>query len=330
MGHTIAVLGAGNAGTTFALLAAQAGHAVRLWTIEPDVAALLRQARENRKYLPGIPLPPAIAIAEALPEALTGADLVLLTVPSHVIRRLARAIAPFLTPAQLVVSIAKGLEEGTFSTMSEVLHQELPAPVRPNIVALSGPSIAREMSRGIPTAVVVAGIGRGAAETVRQALQSPTLRVEVVEDLVGLQLGGALKNVYALAAGLCDGLGGGGNTKAALITHGLGEMVQVGTRLGAQPATLYGLAGLGDLVVTCLAPQSRNRSLGEQLAAGHTLTQLLQTRVEVSEGVQATKVAYALRRELHLQLPILETLYAILFAGKAPQEAVPVFLTGRA
>jgi glycerol-3-phosphate dehydrogenase (NAD(P)+) len=214
--------------------------------------------------------------------------------------------------------------------MSEVLHQELPAPVRPNIVALSGPSIAREMSRGIPTAVAVAGVGRGAAETVRQALQSPTLRVEVVEDLVGLQLGGALKNVYALAAGLCDGLGCGGNTKAALITHGLGEMVQVGTRLGAQPATLYGLAGLGDLVVTCLAPQSRNRSLGEQLAAGHTLTQLLQTQVEVSEGVQATKVAYALGRALHLHLPILETLYAVLFAGKAPQEAVPVFLTGRA
>jgi len=330
MGKTIAVLGAGNAGTTFALLAAHAHNAVRLWTIEVDVAEMLRQSHENRKYLPGVILPADIAIEVDLQRAIVGADIVMLTVPSHVVRRLARAIAPFVSGAQIIVDIAKGIEEKTFYTMAEVIHSELPEAVRKNIVALSGPSIAREMSRGVPTAVAVAGFDRAHAEVVCQALQTHTLRVEVVDDMVGIQLGGSLKNIYALAAGMCDGLQYGGNTKAALITHALAEMLQFGRVLGAKPETLYGLAGLGDLVVTCLGPQSRNRTLGEKLAAGQSLSQLLRENIEVSEGVQATKVAYALGRELRLRLPVLETVYGILFEGKAPQEALPVFLTGTA
>ncbi len=329
MGKTIAVLGAGNAGTTFALIAAHDDNVVRLWTIEEDVAETLRQTHENRKYLPGVMLPADIAIEIDLKRAVTGADIVMLTVPSHVVRRLTRAIAPFVTSDQIIVDVAKGLEEKTFYLMAEVIHSELPSAVRGNIVTLSGPSIAREMSRGIPTAVAVAGFVRGHAETVRQALQTAAFRIEVVDDMVGVQLGGSLKNIYALAAGMCDGLEWGGNTKAALITHALAEIMQFGVALGAKRETLYGLAGVGDLVVTCLGPQSRNRTLGEKLARGQTLTQILKESVEVAEGVQATKIAHALGRQLRLDLPILDAIHAILFEEKSPREALPAFLMGK-
>ncbi|MBI3327841.1 MAG: NAD(P)-dependent glycerol-3-phosphate dehydrogenase [Nitrospinae bacterium] len=328
MGKTIAVLGAGNAGTTFALLAAHDDNAVRLWTIEQDVAAMMREGRENRKYLPGVMLPGAIAIEVDLEKAIAGADIVMLTVPSHVVRRMAQAIAPWVTSEQIIVDVAKGLEEKTFYLMSEVIHSELPVAVRKNIVALSGPSIAREMSRGVPTAVAVAGFGQAHAEAVRQALQTPAFQVIVVDDIVGIQLGGSLKNIYALAAGMCDGLEYGVNTKAAFIPHALAEMVQFGVVLGARPETFYGLAGLGDLVVTCLGPQSRNRTLGEKLARGQPLARILRESVEVSEGVQTTKVAHALGQKLRLRLPLLDTIYRILFEGRSPHEALPVFLTG--
>lgn len=328
MGKTIAVLGAGNAGTTFALIAVHDDNVVRLWTVEEAVVEMMRQSRENRKYLPGVKLPDEIAIEANLQKAIKGADIVMLTVPSHVVRRLARAIAPFVTSDQIIVDVAKGIEEKTFYTMSEVIHSELPSAVRKNIVALSGPSIAREMSRGVPTSVVVAGFVRAYAEAVRQAMQTTAFRMEVVDDMVGVELGGGLKNIYALAAGMCDGLEYGVNTKAALIPHALGEMMQIGVALGAKPETLYGLAGLGDLVVTCLGPQSRNRTLGEKLARGQTLAQILTESVEVSEGVQATKVAHSLGRQLRLRLPILNVIYDILFEGRSPREALPVFLTG--
>jgi len=328
MGKTIAVLGAGNAGTTFALIAAQQGNAVRLWTIEEDVAETMRQSRENRKYLPGVLLPDEITVEVDLEKAVAEADIVMLSVPSHVVRRLARAIAPFLTPKQIVLDVAKGIEEKTFYMMSEVIHSELSGPVRQNIVALSGPSIAREMSRGVPTAVAVAGFTRSPAEQVRQAFEGPTFGVEVLDDMVGVQLGGALKNVYALAAGMCDGLEYGNNTKAALVTRALAEMTQFGAALGAKPETFYGLAGVGDLVVTCFGPQSRNRTFGEKLARGQTRTQILQESVEVAEGVQVTKVAYAFAQMLRLRLPFLETIYAILYEDLPPHKALSVFLRG--
>ena len=240
MGKTIAVLGAGNAGTTFALLAMHNTNAVRLWTIEQELAERMREIGENPKYLPGVKLPKAIAIEVDLQRAVSGAEIVMLTVPSHVVRRLVRAVAPFLTPEQIILDVAKGIEEKTFYLMSEVIHSELPEAVRQNVVALSGPSIAREMSRNIPTAVAVAGFMRQHAETVRQAFESPTFKVEVLDDMIGVQLGGALKNIYALAAGMCDGLEYGNNTKAALVTRALSEMVQFGVALGAKPETSMG------------------------------------------------------------------------------------------
>ena len=329
MGKTIAVLGAGNAGTTFALLATHNANAVRLWTIEEDLAEQMRQSRENSKYLPGVILPDAIAIEVDLQRAVAGAEIVMLAVPSHVVRRLAKAIAPFLTPDQIILDVAKGIEEKTFYLMSEVIHSELPEAVRQNLVALSGPSIAREMSRGIPTAVAVAGSRRRDAEMVRQVFESPTFRVEVLDDMVGVQLGGALKNIYALAAGMCDGMEYGNNTKAALITRALAEMVRFGSALGANPKTFYGLAGVGDLVVTCLGPQSRNRTFGEKLARGQTREQILKESVEVAEGVQVTKIAHAFARLLRLSLPLLEATYAILYEDVSPRRALPTFLDGR-
>jgi len=330
MPKKIAVLGAGNAGTTFALIAAQNANTVHLWTIEKDVAETIRQHRENRKYLPGVTLPDEICVEVDLQKAVSGVDIVMLAVPSHVVRRLARAVAPFLTSNQTVVDVAKGIEDKTFYMMSEVIHSELSAAVRQNVVALSGPSIAREMSRGVPTTVAVAGFTRHHAEAVRQAFDAPTFHVEVVEDMVGIQLGGALKNIYALAAGMCDGLEYGVNTKAALVTRALAEMVEFGRALGGKPETFYGLAGVGDLVVTCMGPQSRNRTFGEKLARGQTREQILKESVEVAEGVQVTKVAHAFARLLRLHLPLLETIYAIVYEDLAPRKALSVFLSGRA
>jgi glycerol-3-phosphate dehydrogenase (NAD(P)+) len=328
MGNTIAVLGAGNAGTTFALLAAHNANAVRLWTVEEDVAATMRQSRENRKYLPGVTLPDEIVVEVDLQKAVVGSDIVMLAVPSHVVRRLTRAIAPWLTPEQSLLDVAKGIEEKTFYLMSEVIHSELSGAVRQNIVALSGPSIAREMSRGVPTAVAVAGFKRHHAEQVRRAFESATFHVEVLDDMVGVQLGGALKNIYALAAGMCDGLEYGNNTKSALVTYALTEMTQFGKALGAKTETFYGLAGVGDLAVTCFGPQSRNRTFGEKLARGQTRAQILKESVEVAEGVQVTKVAHALAQMLRLRLPFLETIHHILYDDLPPRKALSVFLRG--
>jgi glycerol-3-phosphate dehydrogenase (NAD(P)+) len=330
MGKTIAVLGAGNAGTTFALLATHNGHVVRLWTIEQELAEQMRQNGENPKYLPGVKLPEAIAIEVDLQRAISGAEIIMLAVPSHVVRRLTRAVAPFLSSEQIILDVAKGIEEKTFYLMSEVIHSELPEAMRQNVVALSGPSIAREMSRNIPTAVAVAGFTRRHAETVRQTFESPTFKVEVLDDMVGVQLGGALKNIYALAAGMCDGLEYGNNTKAALVARALAEMVRFGVTLGAKPETFYGLAGVGDLVVTCLGPQSRNRTFGEKLASGQTREQILKESVEVAEGVQVTKIAHAFARLLRLNLPLLEAIYAILYDDVPPRRALCTFLSGYA
>jgi glycerol-3-phosphate dehydrogenase (NAD(P)+) len=330
MGKTIAVLGAGNAGTTFALLASHNTNVVRLWTIEQELAEQMRQIGENPKYLPGVKLPAAIAIEVDLQHAVSGAGIVMLAVPSHVVRRLIRAVAPFLTPEQIIVDVAKGIEEKTFYLMSEVIHSELPEAMRQNVVALSGPSIAREMSRNVPTAVAVAGFTRRHAETVRRTFESQTFKVDVLDDMVGVQLGGALKNIYALAAGMCDGLEYGNNTKAALVTRALSEMVRFGETLGAKPETFYGLAGVGDLVVTCLGPQSRNRTFGEKLACGQTREQILKESVEVAEGVQVTKIAHAFARLLRLNLPLLEAIYAILYDEVLPRRALSTFLSGHA
>src|SRR5919106_6574952 len=328
MGKTIAVLGAGNAGTTFALLATHNANEVRLWTIEDDLAKQMQRMRENPKYLPGIKLPESVAIETDLQRAIAGAEIVMLTVPSHVVRRLVRAIAPFLTPEQTILDVAKGIEEKTFYMMSEVIHSELSGSVRQNIVALSGPSIAREMSHGVPTAVAVAGFTRRHAERVRQAFESATFHVEVLDDMVGVQLGGALKNIYALAAGMCDGLAYGNNTKSALVTRALAEMTQLGKALGAKTETFYGLTGIGDLVVTCFGPQNRNRTFGEKLARGQTRTQILAESVEVAEGVHVTKVAHALAQMLRLRLPFLEMTYKILYDDLPPRQALSVFLRG--
>src|ERR671923_1754773 len=330
MRKTVAVLGAGNAGTTFALLATHNANVVRLWTVEEDLAKEMQRLHENPKYLPGIKLPETIAIEADMQRAVAGAEVVMLTVPSHVVRRLVRAVAPFLTPEQIILDVAKGIEEKTFYLMSEVIHSELPEAMRQNVAALSGPSIAREMSRGVPTAVAVAGFTRRHAETVRQMFETPTFKVDVLDDMIGVQLGGALKNIYAVAAGMCDGLEYGNNTKAALIPRALSEMVQFGAALGAKPETFYGLAGVGDLVVTCLGPQSRNRTFGEKLARGQTLEQILKETVEIAEGVQVTKIAHALGRMLRLRLPLLDAIYAIFYEDMVPRDALHTFLSGYA
>ena len=309
----IAILGAGNLGTTLAVVLA--ARDVALWTIESDVAREIRDHHRNTRYLPDVDLPPGLSITTDLREALAGATVVLLTIPSKVVREVARqagAILATTRPRPAVVSAAKGLEAGTRLRMSQVVAAEMPAPLRPRVLALSGPSVAAELSRGVPTAVVLAGRDQRLARSVRRALQTPVLRLELSRDVAGVELGGVLKNAYALALGLCDGLGLGLNTKAALVARALPEMARLGAALGGRRETFYGLAGLGDLIGTGLSDHSRNRKMGEALARDRTGDEAIASIPGVVEGVGALRVAREAAARKRIRLPLLEGILAVL------------------
>jgi glycerol-3-phosphate dehydrogenase (NAD(P)+) len=318
-----AVLGAGSWGTTLAILLDEKGHKVRLWEYFPDLADAIRRDGENRRFLPGIPVPGSIRITSVMDEALDGATRIVFVTPSHTIRgvaRIARSSSSFDKRA-IIINAAKGLEERTLCRMSEVLSQELPTPKR-RIVGLLGPSHAEEVSRRMPTSVVVTGIDPEVLKEIQGLFMNEYFRVYTNTDIVGVELGVSLKNTIAIAAGICDGLGFGDNTKAALITRGLAEMKRLACKMGGREETLSGLAGVGDLIVTCMSRHSRNRHVGEEIGRGRKLAEVLAGMVMVAEGVKTTRAAVKLASRAGTELPIAEQVHRVLFRGKDPRRAI--------
>ncbi|RME42290.1 MAG: NAD(P)-dependent glycerol-3-phosphate dehydrogenase, partial [Deltaproteobacteria bacterium] len=283
----ICVLGAGSWGTALAHLFAQNVPSVRLWVRSPELCRVLRERRENPTYLPGIPLSERIEPTTSFAEALADAEVVFSVVPSHATRGIVRQIVPHLREGVPIVSASKGIENETLMTVSQIMRSELPPPFHPEIAVLAGPSFAREVASGVPTAVVLAGTSPRNVE-IQHTISTPHFRVYTSRDMIGVELAGALKNVIAIAAGICDGMGLGHNTRAALITRGIAEMTRLGRVLGANPLTFAGLAGLGDLILTCTGDLSRNRQVGLKLGAGRKLREILAEMRMVAEGVKTT------------------------------------------
>ena len=318
-----AVLGAGSWGTTLAILLSEKGYDVRLWEYFVDRAEVIRRDHENRRFLPGIPVPRSIRITSDMDEALEGATRIVFVTPSHTMRAVARIAGSSraFDKRAIAINAAKGLEEGTLCRMSEVLCQELPTAKR-RIVGLLGPSHAEEVSRRMPTSVVVAGTDPEILREIQGLFMTETFRVYTNTDLVGVELGVSLKNTIAIAAGICDGLGFGDNTKAALITRGLAEMKRLTCRMGGKEETLSGLAGVGDLIVTCMSRHSRNRHVGEEIGRGKKLPRILSEMVMVAEGVKTTKAAVKLAARVGVELPIAEQVHRVLFRDKDPRRAI--------
>jgi len=313
----IAVFGSGSWGTGIALLLARAGHQVSLIGIFSDEVDLMTRKRENVPYLPGVFLPEEISPTTDIAQI--EAEAVFLSVPSHAVRESACRIRPYLRPGCIVVNTAKGLEEETHLRLSEVLKQELPDHP---IAVLSGPSHAEEVGKDVPTAVVVAADDIAVAEAVQDLIMTTKFRVYTNLDMIGVEMGGALKNIIALCTGVLDGMNPRDNTKAALITRGLAEMTRLGVAMGAQPQTFSGLSGIGDLIVTCTSLHSRNLRAGRALGTGKPLEEVLREVGMVVEGVRSTKVAYELSRKYGITMPITEEAYKVLFEGLSPQEAL--------
>lgn len=313
----IAVYGAGSWGTALAVLMAKAGHPISLIGRNQEEIRQMNERRENLRYLPGVVLPKPLEPTTDISRC--NADLLILSVPSHAVRSTARLIRPYLRKETLIVNTAKGLEEGTEKRLSEVLNEELPDYP---IVVLSGPSHAEEVGRDMPTTVVVASDKLEASEKVQELMMTPKFRVYTNPDLIGVELGGALKNVIALCTGIAEGLGFGDNTKAALMTRGLAEIARLGVAMGGNPLTFAGLSGIGDLIVTCTSLHSRNRRAGVALGQGKSLEKVLEEVGMVVEGVKTTKVAYAMSQEQKISMPIIEQAYHVLFEGSDPKVAV--------
>ncbi len=317
----IAVIGAGGWGTALAAVLGENNHRVALWARSPAAAAELSSTRRNPRYLPDAVLPAGVVCTADLAAAAEGAAIVIIAAPSHAVRTTATALAPLLAAGAVVVSAAKGLEIGTLKRMTEVITEEIPA-VAGSLVALSGPNHAEEVALRHPTATVAASASRPAAEAVQEALMAPYLRVYTNPDIIGVELGGALKNIIALGAGIGDGLGFGDNAKAALMTRGLAEITRLGVAMGARPLTFAGLSGIGDLIVTCTSRHSRNRRAGLAIAAGKTVGEIEGETGMVVEGIRSTLAAHQLAARLGVEMPITAEIHNVLYRGADPREAV--------
>jgi glycerol-3-phosphate dehydrogenase (NAD(P)+) len=326
----IAIIGAGAWGTALSIVAGRSGrHRVRLWAHEKEVRESVNSRRTNDLFLAGQPIPEAVRATNDLAEALRGAEIVISVMPSHHCRRLFEAMRPYLAPEMLFVSATKGLEEGSLLRMSEVIAQVLSGnEFGPRIGAMSGPSFAMEVARSDPTAITIASTDTGLTQSVQQALSDPRFRLYTNSDVVGVELGGSLKNIIAIAAGVCDGLGLGHNSVAALITRGLAEMTRLVVACGGHRETMAGLAGLGDLVLTCTGGLSRNRSVGVELGRGRKLTEIIAgMHGMVAEGVLTTNAAVGLAKAHSVEIPITEKMHAVLHDGKPPREAIHELMT---
>jgi len=324
----VAVIGAGSWGTALALLLAGKGHRVALWAHRAGQAQAMVEEGENRAYLPGFPLGRGIVVTADLAAAVAGRTYVVMAIPSHGFRAVFEQALPLLMNGAHVISAAKGIETFTLLTMSQVMAEELAAAGEPawsqaiRLGVLAGPSFAREVAQGLPTAVTVAASDREAARRFQELFFTERFRVYASADVIGLELGGALKNIVAIAAGICDGLGYGTNTRAALITRGLAEITRLGVRLGAKPLTFSGLGGLGDLVLTCYGALSRNRTVGYKLGTGMKLADILAEMKMVAEGVKTAKSAHDLAKKLNCETPITDQVYEVLYHDKSAVEAV--------
>jgi glycerol-3-phosphate dehydrogenase (NAD(P)+) len=315
----IAVVGAGSWGTALSVHLARCGHCARLWAREPEIAAEMRSARVNSVFLPGVTLPPGVAPFDRLEEAVEGVDLVLVVTPTHGTRAVVRQMAPYLRPSATIVSATKGLEVETLRRPSEIIAEEV-GPGRP-VVVLSGPTFAREVALELPTAVSAASASREAAELVQSAFRGRLFRIYTTDDVVGVEIGAALKNVIAIAAGVVEGLGLGHNAMAGLITRGLVEISRLARALGGRRETLAGLSGLGDLVLTCTGSLSRNRQFGIELGRGRSARDILASMTMVAEGVKTTGAALALGARHGVELPIAEQMAAVLDGRSDPRAA---------
>jgi glycerol-3-phosphate dehydrogenase (NAD(P)+) len=327
----IAVVGAGAWGTALATVVARRGdHEVRLWALEKEVVQSIKHSRTNDLFLPGCPLPECIQATHDFKEAISGADIVVSVMPSHHCRRTFEHMAQWLQPQMLFLSATKGVENDTLLRMTEVIDEVVRrfCGFTPKLGAMSGPSFAREVAERHPTAVTVASTASSLAARVQKDFSDPNFRVYMNDDLVGVELGGALKNVIAIAAGVVSGLGLGHNSVAALITRGLAEITRLAVACGAKPQTMFGLAGMGDLVLTCTGGLSRNRSVGEALGKGQALDQIIAgMHGMVAEGVLTTNAALGLARKYNVEMPITEQMYAILHDGKSPHDAIRELMT---
>ena len=314
-----AVIGAGAWGTALADLLARNGHETVLWAREEDVVSSVNARHENTRFLAGAALDPRLVATDSMQRAIDGAALVVYVPPSHVLRSVVSAGAAHVAADATMVVASKGIERDSFALMTDVVADVLPEHP---VVALSGPSFATEVAARQPTAVVAASDGEAAATLTQRALSAGTFRVYTHDDVAGVELGGALKNVMAVATGVVEGLGLGFNARAGLITRGLAEMTRLGLALGAQPGTFAGLAGLGDLVLTCTGPHSRNRAVGLEIGQGVPLSEVLASRETVAEGVINTQSARALAIRVGVEMPIVEAMHAVLFEGRSAREAV--------
>lgn len=315
----VGVLGAGSWGTALALLLHKNGHHVTVWSISKEEVEMLDREREHKSKLPGVKIPKDMVFTNELQEGIEGKDFLVLAVPSPFTRATARNMKPYVAENQIIVDVAKGIEEATLMTLSQQIKEEIP---QADVAVLSGPSHAEEVGRGLPTTCVVGAKTKKTAEYLQEAFMSDVFRVYTSPDMLGMELGGSLKNVIALAAGIADGLGYGDNTKAALITRGIAEISRLGVAMGGKLESFTGLTGIGDLIVTCASVHSRNRKAGYLMGQGKSMQEAMDEVQMVVEGVFSTKAAVKLAHKYQVSMPIIEQVNAVLFEGKNPAEAV--------
>ena len=315
----IGLIGAGSWGTALSKLAADNGHEVTVWSIVKEEIEMLQENREHLDKLPGVKLPENISYTTELAAAIEGKDMCILAVPSPFTRSTAAMMKPFVKEGQIIVNVAKGVEEKTLMTLSEIIGQEVP---QADVAVLSGPSHAEEVGKGMPTTIVVGAKTKETAEYIQHLLMNKVFRVYTSPDILGIELGGALKNVIALAAGIADGLGCGDNTKAALITRGIAEIARLGMTMGGKPETFSGLTGIGDLIVTCASMHSRNRRAGILIGQGKTMQEAMDEVKQVVEGVYSAKAAMGLAEKYGVEIPIIEQVNLVLFEGKPAAQAL--------
>ncbi|MBJ7571207.1 NAD(P)H-dependent glycerol-3-phosphate dehydrogenase [Bacillus halotolerans] len=318
----VTMLGAGSWGTALALVLADNNHDVRMWGPRAELIQQINDLHENKDYLPDVMLPESIQATTEIGEAVSDADFIIVAVPTKAIREVLRQAVPFMTKKAVFVHVSKGIEPDSLLRISEIMEFELPSDVRKDIVVLSGPSHAEEVGLRHPTTVTSSSKSMQAAEEVQDLFINHNFRVYTNPDIIGVEIGGALKNIIALAAGITDGLGYGDNAKAALITRGLAEIARLGTKMGGNPLTFSGLTGVGDLIVTCTSVHSRNWRAGNLLGKGYKLEDVLEEMGMVVEGVRTTKAAYQLSEKYQVQMPITEALHQVLFNGQKVETAV--------
>jgi len=322
MTEKIGVIGAGAWGTALSMLLADKGHDVTLWMYEKDLAEETARTRNNRVYLPGFTLPESIQVTSSLEVAVRDKAIILSVVPSHTVRAVSRQFTPFLSRDGVIVSASKGIEIETLMPLSEVFKDILPGQFHDRLCILSGPSFAKEVAQKMPTAVSLASYDPVIAKKVQAIFSNPYFRIYTNPDVIGVELAGSLKNVVAIAAGVLEGIGYGYNTMAALLTRGLAEMARLGIAMGGNLHTFSGLAGMGDLVLTCTGGLSRNRTLGVRIGKGEKLNDIMSTMKTVAEGVKTASAARYLARKYNVDMPIVDEVYQLLYEGKEPKQAV--------